>query len=108
MSEQKHTPGPWEVDDHAGRLEIVGRPTWKCRRFGVDGEWRVATIDDLSEDQDGAESETQANASLIAAAPELLDALKAMAKEFRQLDLPYGSHAYLLANKAIAKAEGRS
>lgn len=74
MSEVKHTPGPWEVDEHAGRLEIVGRPNWKCRRFGVEGEWRVAVVDDLSEDQDGAEFETEANARLIAAAPDMLEA----------------------------------
>jgi hypothetical protein len=46
------------------------------------------------------------NARLIAAAPELLEALKAMCQEFRALDLPYGSEAYTQAITAINKARG--
>lgn len=45
------------------------------------------------------------NARLIAAAPDLLAALKMMRDEFRALDLPYGSDAYAAAISAINKAE---
>lgn len=55
------TPGPWRVcETHEG--EIIGRPSWPCRRHGVDGEWRVAIADEL----DGATFEQDANASHIA------------------------------------------
>jgi hypothetical protein len=47
------------------------------------------------------------SASLIAAAaPDMLEALKAMVEEFRALDLPYGSKAYDKATSAINKANG--
>lgn len=45
------------------------------------------------------------NAPLLRAAPEMLAALKEMVEEFRQLDLPYGSAAYLSAINAIELAE---
>lgn len=55
------TPGPWRVcETHEG--EIIGRPSWPCRRHGVDGEWRVAIADEL----DGATFEQDANAAHIA------------------------------------------
>ena len=71
----KHTPGPWRVDDSDEEdLKVVGRPTWKCKRYGVLGEWDVCRVDELNWDNTG---EVAANARLIAAAPELLEALKA-------------------------------
>jgi len=55
------TPGPWRVcETHEG--EIIGRPSWPCRRHGVNGEWRVAIADEL----DGAAFEQDANAAHIA------------------------------------------
>lgn len=114
MSEAKHTPGPWRVDGHAGRLEIVGRPNWKCRRFGVEGEWSVAVVDDLSEGQDGAEFETEANAHLISAAPEMLEALEQFMEEYVELvnsgDAgfwnPEDEDKVKVARAAISKAKG--
>lgn len=41
------------------------------------------------------------------AAPDMYEALKGLLAEFRGLDLPYGSSAYLKASNAIAKAEGK-
>lgn len=59
------TPGPWKVDDEHDDYEIAifGRPTWKCTRYGVEGEWDVAHIEVIN---DRAE-ETKANAAYIAA-----------------------------------------
>lgn len=66
----EHTPGPWWIDDLDDEIEIVGNVE-NAERFGVKGDWTVATVD-ASE----TEAETlnpQANARLIAAAPELLE-----------------------------------
>lgn len=63
MSEQKHTPGPWE----AGPVSDA--------RIGIYSEhgYRVATVHDFN-----GYTENEANAFLIAAAPELLAALRAV------------------------------
>nr|WP_064247000.1 hypothetical protein [Rhizobium leguminosarum]OAP95128.1 hypothetical protein A4U53_18070 [Rhizobium leguminosarum] len=98
MSERRHTPGPWRVDsDNDGYgIEIVGRPTWPCSRFGVQGDWDIAKIEELDND-----AEARANARLIAAAPELLEALLDIIG-----DNEFGCHrpAYIKARSAIAKA----
>lgn len=61
MSEKKHTPGPWNVGvtSDAGEVDIIA----------ADG-WFVAVACDSAGDGD-----TETNAHLIAAAPEMLDLL---------------------------------
>lgn len=98
MSAPGTTPGPWRVDDEhdTDAVSIVGRPAWKARRFGVDGEWDVCNVE-----QDTADS--KANARLIAAAPDLYDALEALLKQTSASETVaaiYGAHA------ALAKARG--
>jgi hypothetical protein len=73
----KHTPGPWEIesidsapDDH---LRIMGRPVWPCTRFGVKGVWDIASVNELGDEN---VDEQIANARLIAAAPDMLEALR--------------------------------
>ena len=104
----KHTPGPWRVDDDSSDFDIyvVGRPVWGAKRYGVPGEWDVCTIEILDERPD----ETMANARLMAAAPELLEAAKSMVARWptdQQNDGPLYDEAQALRS-AIAKAEGRS
>lgn len=105
----KHTPGSWDVEDPMGAeigLSIVqsGLKTY---------EWEFIAMvcqSDASEERMGKQrfispGEQEANARLIAAAPELLEALKGMlvvANLFT--DSPY----HEAARAAIAKAEGRS
>lgn len=63
MSETKFTPGPWTThaeDLRGGRYYVVAMPT--------DESWDSI---DLREDENG-----EANAALIAAAPELYEALR--------------------------------
>ena len=94
MSESKHTPGPWAVyRAKNGKLLGVGdaRAEGVTDPFG--GLWRS-----------GAEME--ANARLIAAAPELLEAAKMALADQQQPETEVtGAYSYLA--KAIAKAEGR-
>ena len=93
----KHTPGPWRVSARANRMIDVlhsnnqkGAITHALCRVQARDSW----VD-----------EAAANARLIAAAPELLEALKNMCEGFRILkdsDFP----ALAKARAAIAKATG--
>ena len=91
---QAYTPGPWviaeEVQGRIGRMQ-------PCI-LGQGSELAVVSVraDDREED---------ANARLIAAAPELLAALKALIAE---PDLKPWSEEWDQAHSAVAKAEGRS
>jgi hypothetical protein len=100
VSAVKHTPGPWRVfltkDGRRviGIGELTGEGIADCG-FGV---WR------------GGSAEAIANAYLIAAAPELLAALKA-AQAIRpgnwdDDDDPDQAAAWRAVDAAIAKAEG--
>lgn len=90
MSAGTHTPGPWrlhEVDD--------------TRVMGADGSW----VADMGGDYDDALDwpRMEANARLIAAAPDMLAAMKAICSDFAQ------QHPLIIDGlAAIAKAEGRS
>lgn len=84
-----HTPGPWHVGVktyHAGR-DV----------YGPKGE-SVAITDDVMTDID----EAKANARLIAAAPDLLEAAK-----LGLMALDDTAPDYAAIKAAIAKAEGR-
>lgn len=80
----KHTPGPW----------ISRQPEKWCGRYRVE---TPAGIEIAAVPQD------EANARLIAAAPELLDALEAIIGHDAHLLNPYRVEA---ARIAIAKARG--
>lgn len=73
MTQFKGTPGPWEI-----KPEEVDRPYIRIRGTQLGGRFKVANV--LSPDYDGVHhreaDETRANARLIAAAPELLEALQ--------------------------------
>ena len=85
MSNAKHTPGPWVTTPEPNGIE-----------WSVDaGKWGIATC--AAEPGDGT---TEANARLIAAAPDLLTALERIA------ELSYDSEATRVAREAIAKARG--
>ena len=94
----KHTPGPWKIywgrDNDSYPLGI-----WAMRSDGFCNRSVVTSFGCK------AQAESDANARLISAAPELLEALKNCIKQIQALcsedDVPDG------AFEAIAKAEGR-
>jgi hypothetical protein len=93
-----HTPGPWKVEKYKdGRTSIVHSVT----------ETSSLIIADLGI------GNGPSTAHLIAGAPELLSALKALAEDHRQLNGPcgcYGQRDRCIncdAEAAIAKAEGK-
>lgn len=99
MSE--HTPGPWHLDVLAHTITDTGN---------YDNRWIVRgnnheRIADMFEEGD----EADANANLIAAAPEMLEALKVfMDYNDQGGPLSFNTDAmWAQARAAIAKAEGR-
>ncbi len=81
-------PGPWVVEpitENVGYRYSVG-----CKHG-----WWVAAI--------ANHEDAEANARLIAAAPELLEVVKAVAAHFADTDAPL----FVAARAAVAKAEGR-
>jgi hypothetical protein len=93
MTHATHTPGPWKVSDitTSDDLLIIGK------------DIQVARIPDANVAMNGC-PESRANARLIAAAPDLLEALKVLQVRIFMLD---GSEnpEYKLATAAIAAAE---
>lgn len=99
MSENKFTPGPWQASENG------------FYRMGVrdaSGAWMTYKA---GEDFMGYE-QIEANAKLIAAAPDLLEALETLKREIilSDVDMDYiASHFQVhldKAAKAIAKAKG--
>lgn len=101
----EHTPGPWTAT-----FMPAGAGLWNTRIMGPDGEHILA--DTYTQFYGPGQAESEANARLIAAAPELLEALAGLLKH---APLPKGirkDFSYTLyleaARSAIAKAEGRN
>ena len=100
MSEMKHTPGPWFGRPHHNPVGICG-----CDEVGL----QIAFITSASEER---RDEFKANARLIAAAPELLEALRVLVdRDFTYFDGAVIGAAtkitrdeVLAARAAIAKA----
>ena len=93
----KHTPGPW------------GRNIRANGKYPVVFAGRNQHVAIVSQQKNGAE--TEANIDLIAAAPDLLDALRAIVEvagpQFGLDDTPGTINAISrLARAAIARAEG--
>lgn len=102
---KKHTPGPWKVSPLLSASE-------NHRGFHIispDG-WRLAQVQPY--DEDGVQG--GANAQLIAAAPELLEALEAAlawymdTPEFIHGDDSMPMDTFNEAHDAIAKARGQA
>lgn len=99
MSEPKHTPGPWHIHDYGnGVQDITAREIdgLSCRPARVFGDALDEVYGPIA----------IANARLIAAAPNLLKALRSMLHRFNHLDVDPGKREAIEAGQAaIAKAE---
>ncbi|MEZ0197656.1 hypothetical protein Q1Z72_19635 [Pseudomonas qingdaonensis] len=99
-----HTPGPWVRCTEAPKIIMSG--------YFIDGHQGYIVGSVSGNDNSGfyaSEEEAEANASLIAAAPELLEALELVIKEHAPsyhdcLDDGEPECAWCVASKAIAKA----
>ncbi len=95
-----HTPGPWEL----GALRNDGatrRITWS----GVSPGAVCEVFTDLSGKGEWDAALRDANARLIAAAPDMLRALRVVATTCRATDLP--AIAWQAIQDALAKAESK-
>ena len=101
MSEMKHTPGPWNI--------LRKRPmqmTGNFHQVTDDDRYPAAFIpawDNPGPGEEDGTEEALANARLIATAPELLEALKALRDECMGM-VPNCAE---MVDAAISKAEGR-
>lgn len=89
----KHTPGPWEIKLYKSCLWIQKADDKRKFPFIAD----VFSHEELPEGK--------ANANLIAAAPDLLDVLKACKEELVQRGYNEEDSLLLQVEQAIAKAE---
>lgn len=94
-NETKHTPGPWHVESD---------DTIRSKDFSsiMMGDYRgviVASVEPGHAGRDHARPEAAANAALIAAAPELLEACEALSKWFDGSTVPMRDY-----NPTVAQA----
>ena len=93
--ETKHTPGPWALDWNVARIDV----------FSADAATLVATVR-RSTMSAGVDSTARTNARLIAAAPDLYDALRELLYAWDVLQDPAAGVAED-ARAAIAQAVGK-
>ena len=101
----KHTPGPWRIKSDPMHFDTL--TTVEGGAIGVRKPFGVQMIVQVGGDSDFQEAE--ANARLIAAAPDLLAALKVMLRDYTAVhdigDVEMQPAIYQ-ARAAIAKVEG--
>ena len=99
----KHTPGPWRLSPARNALGVVlGGPARPMHHGGT----TVGQIASACSQEWMESGELEANAALIAAAPELLDAIRGLV-DFIEIDeIKINALALESARDAISKAEG--
>lgn len=109
MTTTKHTPGPWYATYREGRAASMYGHHVGCRLHEKSGV--IAGCDSIAEVRGHTDEEARANTCLIAAALEMLEALKAIIEGG---NIDKGTH-YIVdiddirrARAIIAKAEGRT
>ncbi len=104
MGETTHTQGPWTVNrDRRGAGKIYVRETRLSEVAGATAGRAVAQVTAVV-----GFTEQAANAHLIAASPELLEALRFVHEHAFESKWAGDERALDLVEAAIAKAEGRS
>lgn len=99
MKNQKHTPGPWTLTKN-----------FHHDRFNLKAASRETFIGDITIDRHHADftpEEAVANAHLIAAAPEMLEALESVLNDNRLMNAMSRNQARLILD-AMAKARGEA
>jgi len=97
MSESKHTPGPWKAFTHAG-MHVPSEVQSVHGNPGMD-ESELMPVTTL-----GRGRNQSANARLIAAAPDLLEALEEVSEWLALVSIPGAPKARVRAAIAEAKS----
>ena len=104
MGEVKHTPGPWRL--RTNRHAATNGESWGWVSENTDANISLPGLSRFEWQGDTG----RANARLIAACPDLLEALKALQLQALQspdlLKTEWGQEALEVARAAIAKATG--
>ena len=102
MIDTHHTPGPWRVFEHSWCDTSIGAPGTSNAICSLDINHAT------EESQEADEAQMAANARLIAAAPELLEALQRLSAQCERLRMAWQleSDAERTARAVIAKATG--
>ncbi len=97
-----HTPGPWEIRDVAGTGQMFSIMSPSSI---PEGRYVIATFPRTH----GTENlrTQEADADIIAAAPELLEALKMIVESEKYPEFNAAAPWYVAGLAAIAKAEGK-
>jgi hypothetical protein len=103
----QHTPGPWLCQHEQGGLSKIMAPAGRVA-FTIE----LPLVNAPKDGRAIGLEEAQANACLIAAAPEMLEALKALQLQALQSNVndpanEWGREALVMAQVTIDKAEGR-
>ena len=112
---QKHTASPWIIRDRADtqneqskHYTLFNCDVMPVAKSDYDYVGSICAIQSCDHINGIPYGEAQANARLIAAAPELLAALKAMLNRYGDKSKHPFCDASIAARAAIAKAEGRA
>lgn len=110
MSE-KHTPGPWTLEAPwrvvANGINIASTWTRRVDEERLDGESWLDMRTRVQPTLEAVKAEAEANARLIASAPDLLEALEDLLNDCINFDGGKLTDAFLVkAARAIAKAKG--
>lgn len=103
MTERKWTPGPWEVATEVFKTEQSNLVNWHWVGPAYSWETRICRVVEYSNE----EEMQKANAHLIAAAPDLYEALESMTVAY---EFEYGTDCPQArkARAALAKARGEA
>lgn len=105
MSQTKFTPGPWATK--SARIPVDGEFDW-CVSTSIDGaDYVIAEAFGRVAEQ--IRPNAEANARLMAAAPELYEALEELLQDIQQYEAwQRPARAVDVARAAIAKARGEA
>ena len=111
MAEQKHTPGPWALAPYSDCDEVINVVAgYKDIGGGQSQAHWIAECEagvDFGDDAEAIIATNEANARLIAAAPDLLAALKDIIEGVDECWMFDNPGSVDRAQAAIDKAEGR-
>lgn len=117
MSTQ-HTPGPWRTENGGDVFTALGAMTGDGWKAADNDGWHIAdcrpgtlTIDDIGDKCELSCGEVLANARLIAAAPDMYEALKSIVEDHEFCGDDWGDRrdAWIETARAVlAKVEGKS
>lgn len=102
-----HTKGPWSRSGVRVKLRLPGGSSDSHEVFATVDGVQEAVAYALYSDRNGLHSETFANARLIAAAPDLLDACQRALRHAQNIGIDSDGSSYVnILRAAITKATG--